>query len=257
MILTVDIGNTNLKIGAWDNERLAFVSRIVSDAMRTDDEYAIHILDAFRLNDCNSNQFDGAIIASVVPILSNTLASAVSKVIPTTRIFQVGPGLKTGLNIKIDNPAQLGADMVCAAVSAVARYPLPCIICNLGTATAIFAIGSNGDFLGCSVAPGLIISLDALAHRTAQLPHISLDNPPKNVIGTNTDDSMKSGAIYGAAAMLDGMVDRFREQLGENAAVIACGGLAKYVYAHCKQEIIYDDHLIMDGLRIIYFKNVK
>jgi type III pantothenate kinase len=257
MILTIDIGNTNLKIGAWDNDRLAFVSRIVSDTMRTDDEYAIHLLDIFRLNDCNSAQFDGAIIASVVPILSNTLCSAVKKVIHTTRIFQVGPGLKTGMNIAIDNPAQLGADMVCAAVSAVAKYEMPCIICSLGTATAIFALGEGGEFLGGAVAPGIIISLEALAHRTAQLPHVSLENPPKSVIGTNTEDCMKSGTIYGAAAMLDGMVERFREQLGMDAKVIMCGGLAKYVYPHCKQKIIYDDNLVMDGLRIIYFKNVK
>ena len=257
MILTIDIGNTNIKIGAWDNDRLAFVSRIVSNTQRTEDEYAIGLLDIMRLNECNRAQFDGAIISSVVPSLSSTITSAVRQVVQTARIFQVGPGLKTGLHIKIDNPAQLGADMVCAAVSAAEKYPLPCIICSLGTATAIFALGADGEFLGCTVAPGVIISLEALSNRTAQLPHINLDNPPRNVINTNTVDCMKAGSIYGTAAMIDGMVDRFREQLGQNAGVIACGGLARYVYEHCRQDIIYDDNLVMEGLRIIYFRNVK
>jgi len=257
MILTIDIGNTNIKIGAWDNNRLAFVSRIVSNTQRTEDEYAISLLDIMRLNECNRAQFDGAIISSVVPSLSSSISAAVAQVVQTARIFTVGPGLKTGLHIKIDNPAQLGADMVCAAVAAAEKYPMPCIICSLGTATAVFALGMSGEFLGCTVAPGMIISLEALSSRTAQLPHISLDNPPRNVINTNTVDCMKAGSIYGTAAMIDGMVERFREQVGGEAKVIACGGLARYVYEHCRQDVIYDDNLVMEGLRIIYFRNVK
>jgi len=257
MILTIDIGNTNIKIGAWDNNRLAFVSRIVSNTQRTEDEYAVSLLDIMRLNECNRAQFDGAIISSVVPSLSSSISAAVAQVVQTARVFIVGPGLKTGLHIKIDNPAQLGADMVCAAVAAVEKYTTPCIICSLGTATAIFALGEQGEFLGGTVAPGMIVSLEALSNRTAQLPHISLDNPPRNVINTNTIDCMKAGSIYGTAAMLDGMIERFREQVGSEAKVIACGGLARYVYEHCRQDVIYDDNLVMEGLRIIYFRNVK
>ena len=257
MILTIDIGNTNIKVGAWDHDHLAFVSRIVSNTHRTEDEYAIQLLDIMRLNECNRAQFDGAIISSVVPALSSTITNAVRQVVQTTRIFSVGPGIKTGLRINIDNPAQLGADMVCAAVSAAEKYPLPCIICSLGTATAIFAIGEDGSFLGGAVAPGMIISLEALSSRTAQLPHINIDNPPESVINTNTIDCMKAGSIYGTAAMLDGMVERFREKLGSEAGVIACGGLARYVYEHCRQKMIYDDDLVMEGLKIIYFKNAK
>ena len=256
MILTIDIGNTNIKVGAWDNERLSFVSRIATNTIRTEDEYAINLLEIFKLNDCNRSQFDGAILASVVPQISSTMAAAVSRVIQTNRVFQVGPGVKTGLNIKIDNPAQLGADMVCAAASAVAKYPLPCIIASLGTATAIFAISENGEFLGGAVAPGIAVSMEALSNRTAQLPHISFEEP-KNLIGTNTDDCMKSGLIYGNASMLDGMIMRFKEQLGPNTAAIACGGLARFIVGHCREQIIYDDNMVMDGLRLIYHKNVK
>lgn len=256
MILTVDIGNTNIKIGAWDNDRLSFVSRIATNSLRTEDECAIRLLEIFRLNDCNRNQFDGAIVASVVPPLSSVLTGAIERVIQTKRVYQVGPGVKTGLNILIDNPATLGADMVCASVSASAKYPTPCIIVSLGTATAIFAIDENGNFLGGSVAPGMIISLEALSSRTAQLPHISLDNP-RGLIATNTEDSMKSGMIYGTAAMLDGMIARYREQLGEHTTVVACGGLARYVVKHCQSDIIFDDDLVMEGLKIIYHKNVR
>ena len=256
MILTVDIGNTNIKIGAWDNDQLSFVSRIATNSIRTEDEYAISLLEILKLNDCNRLQFDGAILASVVPPLSTTMANAVSRIIQTNRVYQVGPGVKTGLNIKIDNPAQLGADMVCASVSAAAKYSLPCIIASLGTATAIFALNETGDFLGGAVAPGMIISLEALSSRTAQLPHISFE-VPQSLIGTNTEDCMKSGLIYGNAAMLDGMITRFKEQLGPNATAIACGGLARFVVPHCRETIIYDDNMVMDGLRIIYHKNAK
>jgi len=256
MILTVDIGNTNIKVGAWDNDNLSFVSRIATNIIRTEDEYAIQLLEIFSLNGCNRSQFDGAIIASVVPPLSATMANAISRVIQTNRVYQVGPGVKTGLNIKIDNPAQLGADMVCAAVSAVAKYSLPCIIASFGTATAIFALNESGDFLGGAVASGMIVSLEALSNRTAQLPHISFE-VPQSLIGTNTEDCMKSGLIHGNAAMLDGMILRFKEQLGAGATVVACGGMARFVVPHCREKITYDDNMVMDGLRIIYYKNAK
>jgi type III pantothenate kinase len=247
MILAVDIGNTNVKIGAWDNNKLVFVSRLMTNTLKTQDEYAVSLLDIFRLNDCNASQFDGAIISSVVPPLSLPLKAAVRSVLQTNRVYVVSHGLKTGLNIKIENPSVLGADSVAGAVAAAAKYPLPCIVISMGTATVISAIDSAGAYIGCSVAPGVVISMEALAEKTAQLPHIALDTPGA-LIGVNTVESMKSGSIYGAACMLDGMVRRMKEALGGEASVVASGGIAQFVIPHCEEEILFDDTLVLEGL---------
>ncbi|MDR2931948.1 MAG: type III pantothenate kinase [Oscillospiraceae bacterium] len=256
MILTVDIGNTNIKVGAWDADRLVFVSRMHTNIQRTTDEYAVQLLDVFRLNDCNSAQFDGAILSSVVPPLSHVFKAAVEDVIQSKRVFLVSPGLKTGLNIKIDNPAALGSDLVCAAVAALSRLPLPCIFISMGTATALFALDRDGAFMGGAVSPGVVISLEALSRRTAQLPHISLEEPA-GIIGKNTIDSMKSGIMYGTAAMLDGMIVRMKEAIGADAKVVAFGGLAAAIIGYCREDIEIEDHLVLEGLKIIYHKNVK
>lgn len=256
MILTIDIGNTNIKVGAWDKERLVFVSRLQTNPLRTGDEYAITLQEIFRLNDYNASQFDGAILSSVVPQLSLPLRDAVRSVIQSRRVYLVSPGLKTGLNIKIDDPSTLGADIVCAGVAAINKYPLPCIIVSLGTATAVFAIDREGAYLGGAVAPGVTISLDALAQRTAQLPYISLDEPA-GVIGTNTINSIKSGIVYGTADMLDGLIRRMKKEIGEDAAVIACGGIAHQIIRHCSEPMTIDDHIVLEGLKIIYHKNDK
>lgn len=256
MILAVDIGNTNIKIGAWDNDKLVFVSRLQTNILKTQDEYAINLVDIFSLNDCNASQFDGAIISSVVPPISTPFREAVAAVLHTGRVYLISPGLKTGLNIKVDNPATLGSDMVCCAVAAIEKYPLPCIIASLGTATAISVIDAEGAFIGESIAPGVYISIEALAQRTAQLPHISLDSPGR-LIGTNTVDCMKAGSVYGTACMLDGMLRRMKRELGGNATLVACGGIARFIIEHCEEEIIYDDTLVLDGLKIIYEKNAK
>ena len=256
MILTLDIGNTNIKMGAWDNDQLAFVSCIGTAKLSTDDEYAVKLMELFRLNECNRNQFDGAIISSVVPALSPVLSRAVMRVIQSPRIYQVSAGLKIGLNIKIDNPAVLGADIVSAAVAAIAKYPLPIVIVSLGTATTLFVVNKKGEMIGGAVAPGARISLEALSRGTAQLPHIGLDNPG-NLIGTNTIDSMKSGVIYGWASLVDGMIDRMREELGSEVTVVAYGGDSSVILAHCREPVTIDEDLIMEGLKIIYHKNAK
>lgn len=256
MILTVDVGNTNIKIGAWDNDKIVFVSRLQTNTLKTQDEYAVNLIDIFRLNDCNAAQFDGAIISSVVPPLSLPIKDAIRTVIQTKRVYLVSPGLKTGLNIKIDNPATLGADMVCCAVAALARYKPPCIIIGMGTATAIFALDRGGAFIGGAVAPGVAISLEALARQTAQLPHISFD-APGDLIGANTVDCMKSGSVYGSACMLDGMIRRMKKQLGDDTTTVACGGISSFIIPYCEEEIIFDDLLVLSGLKIIYDKNIR
>ncbi|MCL2034922.1 MAG: type III pantothenate kinase [Oscillospiraceae bacterium] len=255
MILTVDVGNTNIKFGAWDKDELVFISRLQTNTLKTRDEYAINLVDMLKLKAFNSSQFDGAIISSVVPPLSMALLEAVRDVIQTKRIFLVSPKLKTGMKVKLDSPDTLGSDMVCCAVSAAEKYTMPCIIIGMGTATTIFALDKDGFFLGGSLAPGVVISLEALASKTAQLPHISLDSPA-GVIGTNTVDCMKSGAVYGAASMLDGMIRRIKKEIGApDASVVASGGITPFVIPYCEEPVTFDDSLVLKGLKLIYDMN--
>lgn len=256
MILTVDVGNTNIVLGAFENDKLKFTSRIATETSKMEDQYAIEFADILRLYGFKASHFDGAIISSVVPPLNGILKSAVSKLLKC-RVLVVGPGLKTGLNIKIDDPGMLGADLVCAAVGALNKYKSPMIIFDLGTATTISAIDKNGVFLGGSIYAGIKVSLNSLSSSTAQLPDIDLDFDSSTVIGTNTIDSMKSGFVLGTAAMMEGMIDRYLEILGEDTIVLATGGLAPNVTRYCRREIIIDSNLLSDGLYAIYKKNTE
>lgn len=256
MILAVDIGNTNITIGSYDNEGLIFVSRIATDRRRTEDQYAVEIHQIFHLNSTTAEGFTGAIISSVVPELTNSIKNAISKITKHTP-FVVGPGLKNGLKIEVDNPGQLGADLAAAAVGAISKYPLPCLVMDLGTATKISVIDAGGVFRGVTISAGVAISLEALAMRTSQLPSISLE-APQNVIGTNTIECMQSGTVLGTACMLDGLCGRIEEELGQKAAaIVATGGYSKEISSHCRREVIYDPNLLLDGLKVIYDKNKK
>ena len=256
MILTVDIGNSNIKVGAWDGDKLEFVARLQTNLRATQDEYAIALTSLLQLHRCNENQFDGAIVSSVVPPLSATFRGAIEQSLNTRRVFLIGPGIKTGLNIRIDNPAVLGADIVCAAVAALAKYPMPCVVVGLGTATTLTALDKDGDLLGVILHPGIGISMEALSQRTAQLPYISLDEPAV-LIGKNSVDSMRSGIVLGTAGMLDGLLERLREELGDAMTVVALGGYTSNICKHCRTSIIENDELVMEGLRLIYYKNLK
>ncbi len=256
MILTIDIGNSNITIGAYRGDSLLFLSRMGTDRTKMPDEYAIAIHSLLHLYGYQGDDLEGAIISSVVPPLSASLKQAVSRIKPV-RILTVGPGIKTGLHIAIDDPAQTGADLVCVSVAALEKYPLPSIVIDMGTATTISAMDRDGKLVGGSILPGVRISLEALSSRTAQLPQIELSTPPKKVIGTNTIDCMKSGILYGTASMLDGMIDRYREQLGEDLTVIATGGLAGSIAVLCRNQIILDENLVLEGLRILFQKNTK
>lgn len=259
MILTIDVGNTNTCLGGFDeNDRLAFESRIDTDRCRMADQYAITIGDILHLYGRAPEEITGAIISSVVPPVTGQLKEAVEKLCGC-RVLTVGPGLKTGLNIKIDEPASLGADMAAVAVGAKEHYPLPAIVIDLGTATKILAVDKTGAFIGGIIAPGVKISIEALASRTASLPliGISSDPPMKSVIGTNTVDCMRSGLLYGTAFMIDGMIEHFEREIGEKCTVIATGGFSSAVHPLCKSDFILDRSLIMTGLLDIYKKNVK
>jgi type III pantothenate kinase len=253
MILTIDVGNTHTIIGAFCEDKLLFTSRISTDRHKTQDEYAVAIRSVLSLHGA-TDSIDGAIISSVVPQVSSLLENAI-KMLFGCKVFVVGPGVKTGLNIKIDNPAQLGADLVCVSVAAQNKYPLPSIVFDLGTATTISALTEKGEMIGGSILTGVGTALNALAQGTAQLPQISLSGEV-SVIGSNTVDCMRSGAIIGAAAMIDGMILRYKEILGENTTVIATGGLASSIVPHCRESIVVDDNLLLDGLYSIYKKNI-
>ena len=253
MLLAIDIGNTNITLGLFDDSILSMTGRIATDTKKTADQYAIEIKDILTLHGQSVSMVEDCIICSVVPIVGSAVSDAVALLCDTVP-FMLGPGVKTGLNIKIDNPAQLGADLAAGAVGALAEYTMPCIIIDMGTATTVSVLDKNGSFLGGAIAAGMKLTLNALASGTAALPSLSVSSP-KTVIGHNTADCMQSGIVYGTAAMLDGMIERMEEELGESATVVATGGLAREVINYCKKEIIYNENLLLDGLRHIYEKN--
>ena len=254
MLLAVDIGNTNITLGAFDGDILLFTARLATDKRLTSDQYSYEIKNILSLHDKKLSDVEDCIIASVVPNVENSICKALTNVCPVVPLC-VGPGIKTGLNIKIDNPAQLGADLVAGAVGAIARYELPCLVMDLGTATKISVIDGDGTFLGCTIAAGIRISLDALSARTSQLPAIAL-GAPEHIIGKNTPDCIKAGTVIGTAAMLDGMADRLEKELGkEIRTVVATGGLSREIVTCCERNIIYNKDLVLEGLLTIYRKN--
>ena len=254
MILALDVGNTNIVIGCLDDDRIYFVGRLATDRSRTDDDYAISFKNLMELNGIEPQRLAGCIISSVVPPLIRILELAVEKATGRTPLI-VGPGLKTGLNIKIDNPAQLGSDQVVNAVAALSEYKPPLIIIDMGTATTVSVVNKEGAYIGCLIMPGLKIAMESLVSRTAQLTQVSLE-APKRLIGSNTSDCMKSGALYGHASALDGLIERIEEELGEKCTVVATGGLASLVVPFCRHSIILEDDLLLKGLQIIYYKNL-
>lgn len=254
MVFTVDVGNTNIVLSGYENDELKFVSRIATEVSKMEDQYAMDFKNILKLYGYEPNQVEGAIISTVVPPLASTLKAALNKLFKC-RILNVSAGIKTGLNIKIGNPAALGSDLVCGAVGALAKYPAPLIIFDMGTATTISAIDRNGVFLGGSILPGVKVSLKALSANAANLPDIDTELAAEIVIGTNTIDSMCSGIILGNASMIDGMIDRYKDILGEDATVIATGGIAPSIVKHCRRKVIVDDSLLSDGLYLIYKKN--
>ena len=255
MILVLDIGNTNIVVGCLDKTKTYFVSRLATDRNKTEDEYAIQLKNILELYNVTPSEIEGSILSSVVPPITHAIKSATTKLIKKAPLV-VGPGIKTGLNIMIDNPAQLGSDLVVDAVAAIEEYPLPLTIIDMGTATTVSVLNEQGHYLGGMIMPGVKVSQEALTSRTSQLPSIALDAPSR-VIGRNTIDCMKSGQVYGNAAMIDGMIERINAELGAKTTVIATGGLSKSIIPHCKETIIYDDHLLLKGLRHLYYKNVK
>lgn len=253
MILAIDMGNTNIVIGCIDNEKIYFEERLSTEKTKTALEYAFGFKTVLELYNISCDEIEGAIISSVVPSLTKVLAEAVTKIIGKTP-FVVGPGLKTGLNIHMDNPRQVGSDLIVDAVAGIAEYGAPLIVIDMGTATTMSVVDKNKNYIGGVIMPGLRLSVEALASGAAQLFNVGLE-APKQVIGKNTSDCMKSGIVMGNAACIDGMIDRFEEELGYPVKVVATGGMSKVVIPLCKHDIVVDDSLLLKGLNVIYQKN--
>ncbi len=259
MILAIDIGNTNIVIGCIEKkgkkDKILFEARLSTDHVKTSDEYSVELMNILQLFKVDAETIEGAIISSVVPPVYNAIRSAVIKVTGRKPLV-VGPGIKTGLDIRMDNPAQVGADLIVAAVAALHEYEPPLIIVDMGTAITLSVIGEGSTFLGGCIFPGVRVSMEALTSRTAQLPGISLDRP-KKVIGKNSVDAMRSGIMYGIASMIDGMIARMEEESRHTVTVLATGGIAQYVIPLCRRELKFDRNLLLKGLAILYRNNTK
>ncbi len=255
MLFAVDVGNTNIVLGCIDDNGVSFIERLSTDTKATEMEYAIRIKNVFDIHNVSCESIEGCIISSVVPQLTDLIRKAAGKLMDVP-VKIVGPGVKTGLNIRIDDPATLGSDLLVDSVAAIAEYPVPAIIIDMGTATTFCVINSKKQYIGGLVVPGVKTSLQSLVNNTSLLQHISLQ-PPKKLIGSNTMDAMRGGIIYGNASMVDGMIDRIRDEVGEECTLIATGGLARDIIPWCRHNIVIDDDLLLKGLKLIYEKNKK
>ena len=253
MILAIHIGNSNLTIGGVEAGELRFVGRLTTES-RTEDEFAAALQGLLQLYGVEQKPA-GAIIASVVPPLTQPVCAAAAR-LTGRRPLVVGPGVKTGLNIAIENPNQLGSDLVVAAAAAAARYPLPLVVVALGTATTFSVVDAHRSFRGGIIAPGVRVGHDALIERASMLTPAEL-TAPKAVIGANTADSLRSGCVLGAAAMIDGLLLRIEDELGESVTAVATGSLAGLVTPHCRHAITADEHLGLKGLALLYDKNTR
>lgn len=253
MLMALDVGNSNITVGVFDGENQICQARLATAEKRTADQYALEIKSILSLKGCETDKIDGVIIGSVVPVIGNALRNAIVTLLGIEPLM-LGPGVKTGLNICLDDPAQLGADLVAGAIGALSKIKAPCIIIDMGTATTISVINKNGAFLGGIIAAGMELTRDILTQKTAQLPSIKI-SAPESVIGKSTDVSMRSGLVYGTAAMLDGLIDRIEGELGYECTIIATGGLSSLVVPYCRRKIELSDNLVLEGLRIIYNKN--
>lgn len=256
MVLTIDVGNTTTAIGLYSEDgRLSFLSSLDTTLHKSRDHCAIDLLGVFQLHGANIKDVTGAMISCVVPPAEASLSAAVELLIGK-RALIVGPGIKTGLNIRSDLHNQLGSDIVASCVSAMAKYPSPVVVIDLGTATT-FSLLRDGVYDGCAILPGVRLGLEALSTKAAALPHISIE-PPPSPLGRNTIDAMRSGIVYGSAGMIDSMVERFEQACGEQAkTIVATGGNAPLILPHCKRSILHDPTLLQDGLYRLYLKNTE
>lgn len=253
MILAIDVGNTTTTVGLFSGEgKLCLRSTLTTRRDASRDQCAVSLLDVFRLYGAEPDRVDGAILSSVVPSLTAAMRDAV-ELLTGKAPMVMGPGIKTGLNIKADAHAQMGADIVACCVAAIAKYPSPVIVIDMGTATALSVL-QGSSYEGCIIMPGVGVALEALSDRAAELPHISIE-PAAELLGHNTVDAMRSGAVYGNAGMIDGMIDRLEAAGYAAATVVGTGLYAPAILKYCKRKILYNADLLLDGLYLVYRKN--
>jgi type III pantothenate kinase len=253
LILVVDVGNTNIVLGIYEQKNLLHHWRLSTNRAATVDEYGIMIHNLFNHAGIRIEQINGVIISSVVPPLMFVLEQLCSKYLHKIPLI-VGPGIKTGLNIRIENPREMGADRIVNAVAGIELYGSPLVIVDFGTATTFDYIDEAGHLLGCAIAPGIGISMEALYQKAAKLPRIELVRP-KTTVGRNTVTSMQSGIVYGFAGQADGIVDRMREEFNTTPTVVATGGFAELISAESKTIQVVNPLLTIQGLQIIYERN--
>ena len=253
MLLAVDIGNTNPFVGVFSGDTLVHRWRLTTDAHRTADEYAILLQSLFRSADLDMRSIQGAIVCDVVPTARARLCEAIRLYLHVEPVV-VSTGLDLGIDVRYHPPTAVGADRIANAVAAIERFPLPAVIVDFGTATTFDGISRDAAYLGGAIAPGIEIAVDALFAQTAQLPRAPLD-PPEHAVGTSTVESLQSGSLYGYAALVDGLVERFLGELGADACVVATGGLAETVAPHTRTVQHVDTDLTLLGLRLLYHRN--
>lgn len=256
MLIALDIGNSHIRIGGVCGDEIIFVASIATDERLTSEQYACQIQDVLKLYNVSVSQIKGAVLCSVVPAVTTAVQNSVF-ILTGIKALNVASGLKTGLEIKIDQPKALGSDLVSNAVFALKNGKLPCIIVDVGTVTAFTVLNSKGVLIGTCIASGVKTSIDSLRNTAAQLPAIRLEAPKRGIIGRNTVDAMKSGVVFGSAAMIDGMIDRISCELGEKPYIILCGGTAQFIKPFLKKEVYCEPNATIKGLIEIWHKNQK
>lgn len=253
MVLAIDIGNSTTNVGLFSQDgTLTFHSHLTTVRNATCDQCAINLMGFFLLNHADMQGVSGAVLSSVVPSVTSNMCGAVERLTGKVPLL-MGPGVKTGLNIKSDIHTQMGSDIVACSVSAISKYPTPLIVIDMGTAVTMSYLQGN-TYEGCVIMPGVRVALEALSERAAELPHISIE-PPTSIFGHNTVDAMRAGVLYGNAGMIDGMIERLEEHSAPVTTVVATGGTAPLVLPYCKRDIVYDADLLLRGLYLIYQKN--
>lgn len=255
MLLAIDIGNSNIVTGAIQQDRILFQARIATDPVKTSDQYGVELKNMLELFGVPVEAVEDCILSSVVPPVLDAVRAGVTRLTGRPPMV-VGPGIRTGLEIQMDDPASVGSDRIVLAVAALLEYAPPLLLVDLGTATTIEAVDRGNVYLGGAIMPGVRVSAEALSSRAAQLPGVQLERP-RRVIGKNTVECMRSGILYGAAAMLDGMLDRMEAELGKPATVVATGGMAHLVAPLCRREMKVEEDLLLKGLNAIYQKNKR
>ena len=257
MILTVNIGNTHITIGGYEKDCLKFCGRLHSDIACTADEYAIRLVNLLQLYQASPAQIEGGILGSVVPMLSGRVLAAL-QLLCKARILTVGPGLKSGIKLRLDTPAQLGAELLCGAVAALAECSGPLVVISADTAISMMAVNDKQELVGGVILPGPQLSLNALVKNTAQLPQIDLAaKAPESILGKSTSACLQNGFVLGTASQLDGLAARFCAELGPQTAFYATGNLPLAIRDACRTPIRYRETLITDGLYRIWLKNKK